>query len=167
MIHRNTLKHLMILSGIVMMALLSSCDPTKGTEDLEEEETLRIHNFLSNNDTLDFELKESGLYYCGYIEGTGLQAETHDTAYVFYAMQNLSGTYYESNMGTEDTLIFPVNEGRLLLGFDEGITYMKEGGISFFLMPSKLAFGTAGTYYIAPYSPFIFRAELVKLVKHL
>jgi FKBP-type peptidyl-prolyl cis-trans isomerase len=70
-------------------------------------------------------------------------------------------------MGTTDTLIFPVNEGKLsVIGFDEGITYMKEGGRAFFLVPSSLAFGASGTYYIYPYTPFIFQVQLVKLKKH-
>jgi len=166
MIHRNTLRHLIMLSGICVMVLLSSCDPTRNKEDLEAQEELKIQSFLSANDTLDFERKTSGLYYLDLVVGTGPLAETDDTAYMFYAMQYLSGSIFDTNMETTDTLIFPVNRGTLILGFEEGVTYMREGGKSIFLVPSILAYGSVGTYYISPYTPFIFQTHLVKLVKH-
>ena len=123
--------------------------------------------YLSDNDSIDFELKASGLYYHDVKVGTGSQAEIHDTAYVFYTMKYLSGTTFETNVGSEDTLIFPVNEGWLSVkGFDEGMTYMKEGGKAKFLVPSSLAFGASGTYYIPSYTPFLFDVELTKIVKH-
>jgi FKBP-type peptidyl-prolyl cis-trans isomerase FkpA len=154
-----------MLSGIMMMIFLASCNPNKKFDDYEAKEKLDIQNFLSRNDTLDFELKASGLYYLDYVLGTGPQAETHDTAYVFFAMYFLSGSLFDTNMGTTDTLIFPVNEGKFIPGFEEGITYMREGGTAVFLLPSSLAFGSEGTYYIMPYTPFICETELVKLVK--
>ena len=155
-----------MLSGFIALISLVSCDPTLKTDDLEAKEKLDISNFILNNDTIDFVRKSSGLYYFDLVAGTGAQAETHDTAYVFYAIQYLTTQIFETNFGTTDTLIFPVNEGKLLLGFDEGITYMNEGGKSLFVAPSNLAFGTQGNYYISPYTPFLFQIYLVKLKKH-
>lgn len=155
-----------MLSGIVVTALLSSCDPTRNSVDLEEQEQLSIQSFLSANDTLDFERKASGLYYFDLEVGTGPMAEANDTAYVFYAMQYLTGSIFDTNFDTTDTLIFKVNGGKLIPGFEEGMTYMREGGRSIFLAPSSLAYGATGNYYISPYTPFIFQTHLVKLVKH-
>jgi FKBP-type peptidyl-prolyl cis-trans isomerase len=50
-------------------------------------------------------------------------------------------------------------------GFEEGVTYMREGGIAKFLVPSGLAFGPYGTYSIAGYTPLLFDVELIKLQK--
>lgn len=148
------------------MILLISCNLTTKTDDYEAKEKLDIQNFLKNNDTIDFESKASGLYYYDIVVGTGLQAETHDTAYVFYAVQYLSGGIFDTNFETTDTLIYPVNEGRYIPGFEETVTYMREGGKALSIIPSSLAFGSAGNYYVSPYTPFILQTALVKLVKH-
>jgi FKBP-type peptidyl-prolyl cis-trans isomerase FkpA len=155
-----------MLLGFLAMIFFTSCDPSKNLDDLEAKEKLDIENFLSNNDTIGFERKTSGLYYYDLVVGTGPQAESHDTAYVFYAMQYLSLQIFDSNIGTTDTLKVPVNEGKYLLGFEEGISYMREGGRAFFVVPSSLAFGSDGTYYVSPYTPFLFQVHLVKLKKH-
>lgn len=155
-----------LTGALLSLLILPSCDLSNGIEDRELNEKLQIQNFLSENDTLDFELKTSGLYYLDFIPGTGLQAETHDTAYIFYSMHLINRSIYETNFETDDTLIKPVNEGKLIPGFDEALTYMREGGTSLIVVPSKLAFGEEGNYYVAPYTPFIFQINLVKLVKH-
>jgi FKBP-type peptidyl-prolyl cis-trans isomerase FkpA len=165
MIKRNAIKHFVMLSGMVVVALLSSCDPSINNVDLQEQEQLNIGSFLSANDTLDFERKASGLYYLDLSVGTGPIAEANDTAYVFYAMQYLSGVIFDTNYGTSDTLIFKVNGGKLIPGFAEGVTYMREGGKSIFLTPSNLAYGSEGNVYVSPYTPFIFQVYLVRLVK--
>jgi len=160
-------RYIFMTAGLLIMIYFTSCNPTKKWKEMEEEEKLLIQNYLYDHDTLDFELKTSGLYYLDVEVGAGPQAETHDTAYMFYTMSYLSGTVFESNVGTDDTLIFPVNEGWLSVkGFDEAVTYMKEGGKSKFLLPSSLAFGSSGTYNIASYTPFLFDAELTKLIKY-
>jgi len=155
-----------MLSGFAVMIFLSSCNPNKNIEDLEAKEQLSIQNFLSNNDTIDFEKKASGLYYFDLVEGTGAQAQTNDTAYVFYAMQYLSTQIFDTNIGTTDTLKVKVNGGKLILGFEEGISYMKEGGKALLVVPSSLAFGSVGSYYVSPYTPFLFQIYLVKLKKN-
>ena len=161
-----SIKYYFILSVFIALISLVSCDLSLKTDDLEAKEKLDISNFISNNDTIDFEKKSSGLYYYDLIIGTGSQVETHDTAYVFYAIQYLTTQVFETNFGTTDTLKFLVNEGKTLPGFDEGITYMKEGGKSLIVAPSNLAFGTQGNYYVAPFTPFLFQIYLVKLKKH-
>lgn len=166
MISRIFLKYT-FLSGLLVLISFLSCNPTKKWKEMEEEEKKAIQNYLADHDTLDFELKTSGLYYLDVVVGTGPQAELHDTAYMFYTMSYLSGTVFESNKETDDTLIFPVNEGWLsVAGFDEAVTYMREGGKSKFLVPSSLAFGPSGTYFVSSYTPFLFDAELVKLTKY-
>lgn len=166
MIPGNILKHIFMLPVLFVMGLLSSCDPTLNTEDLEAQEDLKIQSFLSANDTLNFERKASGLFYLDLSVGTGPQVEPGDTAYMFYAMQYLSGSVFDTNFETTDTLIFKVGGGTLIKGFEEGVTFMREGGKSIFLAPSSLAYGSEGTYYISPYTPFIFQTHLVRLVKH-
>ena len=80
---------------------------------------------------------------------------THDTAYVVYTGKFLDGTVFDSNVG-KASLIFPVDEGVLIQGFDEGITYMNQGGKAQFLIPSKPRIWPTGIlYYWGIYSPDI------------
>jgi hypothetical protein len=135
------------------------------TVDMATVEDGMIKEFINNNLSFPFQLKSSGLYYLDLLIGTGPAPATHDTAYVKYTGKFLDGTVFDSNDDIADTLIFPVNEGYLIAGFEEGITYMKEGGIALFLMPSKLAYGPEGYYIIPGYTPLLYRVALVKVKK--
>jgi peptidylprolyl isomerase len=104
------------------------------------------------------------LYYLDEVVGTGLLAETHDTAYIMFSGYFLDGTKFLTNVGSTDTLIVYVNEATRLPGIDEAITYMREGGKSKALLPSYLGYGNAG-YYVPAYTPLLFDLELKRLIK--
>ena len=143
------------------MVSLISCDPAKK---YENEESTKIQEYLSSNSNLNFVLKPSGLYYLEVLAGTGVAPVIHDTAYVKYTGKFFDGSTFDTNVGETDTLIFPVAEGWLIDGFDEGITYMKVGGKAKFLLPSRLAYGPSGSYpYILGYTPLLYDVELVKV----
>lgn len=136
---------------------------TGGLTQLEE---IKIQNYINNNPTLPFQLKPSGLYYLDQVIGTGSSLVTHDIAYVKYTGKFLDGEVFDTNVGKTDTLVFPVNEGWAILGFNEGITYMKEGGKATLLIPSILAYGPFGYYPVIPgNTPVLFDVDLVKVVK--
>jgi FKBP-type peptidyl-prolyl cis-trans isomerase FkpA len=148
--------------AVLIIASFSSCMPS--VEDLEMQESAKIQQFLSENPTLTFEHKESGLYYLEVKTGTGLPATTHDTGYVFCTFKTLGGIELDSNVGTTDTLIFPINEDVLIKGLDEGVTYMKVGGKSLLLVPSSLGYGPTGDYYfVGGYTPLLIDVALVKV----
>jgi len=149
----------LILTAVLIL-LFYSCNPSKT---YTNEENAKIQDYLGNNSSLDFELKPSGLYYYQVLEGTGRMAVKHDTAYVRYTGKFLDGTIFDSTTGTTDTLVVPVDEGWLIKGFDEGLTYMRVGGKAIFLMPSKLAYGSSGYLSISGYTPLLFDVELVKI----
>jgi hypothetical protein len=128
-------------------------------------EQQRIQNYISNHPDISFLLKPSGLYYCDSVVGTGLRATTHDEAYVKYTGKFLDETVFDTNVGKVDTLFFPVNEGWLIPGLDEGITYMNAGGKAILLLPSNLAYGIAGYYPVIPgNTSVIYEVYLVRLV---
>ncbi|MGA2405559.1 MAG: FKBP-type peptidyl-prolyl cis-trans isomerase [Bacteroidales bacterium] len=153
---------ILLFTAVALMISFGSCDPAKKYEKAEKEE---IQNFLNSNDTLNYELKPSGLYYLEVLTGTGRTPVMHDTAYIFFTGMFLNGNVFYTNVGTTDTLIFPVAEGFLIYGFDEGITYMKAGGKASLLVPSKLAFGSSGDYTgtIGGYTPLLYDVDLVRV----
>ena len=144
-------------AGLVL--LLVSCNPASKYEKAEKES---IQNYLSSNPADTFDLKPSGLYYHNILTGTGRTPVIHDTAYVQYTGMFLDGTPFTTTEGQPDQA-FPVAEGYLIAGFDEGITYMKEGGKARFLIPSSLAYGPGGYYSIPGYTPLLYDVTLVRV----
>jgi peptidylprolyl isomerase len=149
-----------LLFVIVITISLVSCNPARKYEKQEADE---IATYLSMNPNLEFVKKTSGLYYYEVVAGTGRAAATHDTAYLKYTAKFLDGTVFDTNVGKTDSLVFPINEGWMITGFDEGVTYMNQGGKALFLVPSNLAYGTSGYYIIQGYTPLLFDVELVRI----
>jgi FKBP-type peptidyl-prolyl cis-trans isomerase FkpA len=155
-----------ILISIFIILSATSCVKNY-TKKFEDEEKAKIQEYLKNNSSLNFELKPSGLYYLNVVIGTGLQPVAQDTAYVLYTTKLLDGTQIDTNVGTKDTLIFPVNTGFIIAGLDEGITYMKQGGKAILLIPSSLAYGSTGDFTgkVLGYTPLLYYVELKKVKK--
>lgn len=161
MIRKNGVTSLLLLASVLILSL-ASCDPGKK---YEKQEKADIQDYLSSNPALDFELKPSGLYYLEVQTGTGAVPVTNNIAYVKYTGKFLNGTVFDTNVGKADSLKFYVNGGDLIPGFDESINYMKVGGKSLILIPSKLAYGPSGSDYgiIPGYTPLLFDIELVRV----
>jgi FKBP-type peptidyl-prolyl cis-trans isomerase FkpA len=152
---------LILLFVTVLLIGITSCSPSKKYAKAENDE---ITSFLSSN--TDFVKKPSGLYYMDVTVGTGIQPQTHDTAFVWYTGKFLDGTVFDTNTNTGGVLLyFPVNENVMIAGFDEGITYMKAGGKAKFLVPSSLGYGPGGYYSIPGYTALLYEVELVKVTK--
>jgi len=160
MIKRN-IQQIFLLLTVVLMVSLVSCDPSKK---FEKEESVKIQDYLSSNSNLNFVLKTSGLYYLEVQAGSGQLPVKLDTVYTKFTAKFLDGTIFDTNVGTPDSLISILGEGWPLSGYDEGIAYMKVGGKAILLLPSKLAYGSYGSYpYIQGYTPLLLDVELVKV----
>jgi len=147
-------------TAVILMLSVVSCDPTKKLEKQEEED---IQTYLTQNSQLNFVKQKSGLYYYEAAAGTGISPVMADSAYVKYVEKFLDGTVIASNVASGKLLGFKV--GDIFPGFDEGVTLMKVGGKSTLLIPSKLAYGSNGSYPNIPgYTPLLFDVELVKAV---
>lgn len=136
------------------------------TTGITQLEHTQIHNYVTNNPDLNFQLKNSGLYYLELTAGTGVSLLTEDIAYVKYTGKFLNGKVFDTNVGESDTLVFPLNGEYVISGLNEGVSYMKVGGKALLLLPSNLAFGEFGYYYIIPgNTSVLFEVDLVRVVK--
>ena len=143
------------------LLIITSCNPSSKYIKAENEETT---TFLGSNP--GFVKQTSGLYYMDVTVGTGIQPQTHDTAFVWYTGKFLNGTVFDTNTNTGGVqLSFPVGENTMIAGFDEGITYMKAGGKAKLLVPSSLGYGPSGYYTIPGYTALLYEVELVKVSK--
>jgi FKBP-type peptidyl-prolyl cis-trans isomerase FkpA len=148
------------LAAFILVFSLISCDPGKKLEKQESEE---IHTYFSENSDLNFVKQASGLYYLEVVAGSGISPVLGDSAYVKYTGMFLDGNIFDSNVTSGKLYGFIV--GQNIAGFDEGVTLMKPGGKSTLLVPSKLGYGSYGTYTISGYTPLLFDIELVKVVQ--
>ncbi|HLN54539.1 MAG TPA: FKBP-type peptidyl-prolyl cis-trans isomerase [Bacteroidales bacterium] len=134
------------------------------TEDFGAVEQNNIDDFISKHPDIPFTQKASGLYYFEVAPGEGDVAKTHDTVYVFYTGKFLDGSVFDTNVGKQ-TLGFAVGEAFVIPGFDEAVSYMRQGGKSTFIIPSKLGYGPMGYYTIPGYTPLLYEVTMVKLAK--
>lgn len=152
MMMRKRIEQILAISiGIFLVAGMTSCFKE---QEVDENEMERIQSFLDAND-IDVEPTESGLYYVELIEGAGLQPVAGDTVEVHYSGTFLDGRVFASNMDG-DPFRFVIGTGYVIEGWDEGITYMKEGGEALLVIPSTLAYGTAGYMSIPGYTPLAY-----------
>lgn len=136
-----------------------------------------IEEYLEENG-IDAQKTESGLFYTVEKEGTGEQASAGDTVQVNYAGHVLNGPYFdtsikevarEQNIYDErrepyEPFEFVLGQGRVIKGWDEGIALLKEGGKATLYIPSPLAYGPRqASAEIVPNSILIFDVELVNV----
>lgn len=104
---------------------------------------------------------ESGLQYRIDVEGEGIAPTEKDTVVVHYTGTLTDGTKFDSSYDRNEPAEFTLN--RVIKGWSEGITYMKEGGKATFFIPPALGYGERGTQGIPGNSILIFEVELIKV----
>lgn len=127
-----------------------------------KEEGIKLAEYLKANNITAIPTA-SGLYYIETKKGTGAQAQAGKTVSVHYTGTLLDGTKFDSSVDRGEPIEFPLGQGQVIPGWDEGIALMKEGGKATLIIPSKLAYGEQGQGPIPPSSPLIFTVELIKV----
>ena len=150
-----------LVSVCLTIILFSSCL----SSDIEELEVIdynalneiEIQEYIATND-LNPEKSNSGLYYIISKEGDGAQADINSAVKVYYKLYDTdNNTIEESEV---DGVEFELTS--VILGFKEGISYLKEGGEATLIIPSKLAYASN------PFSPLqnevlIFDVKLISV----
>jgi FKBP-type peptidyl-prolyl cis-trans isomerase len=150
---------LFVVTGLVAAIIVTGCNPVKKYE--KQEQDLINHYILTLGDTV-YSLKPSGLYYIEIEEGTGRMPIDKDTVSIRFTIKPLNGELLDSNMDADEPFVFVVGNVGVLLGLNEGVHYMKNGGKARLVIPSWLGYGTEGWYpYISGYTPLLMTLELV------
>ncbi len=148
-------------TGIILLSVLSlfsivflgSCDK----ETPLDKEKAEIMAYIEENG-ITTEPTYSGLYYIETKKGSGASADGGDRVSVKYKGTFLDGEEFDSG-----EYEFVLGTGRVIRGWDEGISYMNEGGKATLLIPSTLAYGPNGSRSIDGYTPLLFEVEVVDI----
>jgi peptidylprolyl isomerase len=105
----------------------------------------------------------TGLQYVDVIEGTGVTPAKGQICIVHYHGTLLDGTVFDSSKERGKPFEFPVGEGRVIKGWDEGVMSMKVGGKRKLVIPAELAYGNRQNGSIPPNSTLVFEVELLDI----
>ncbi len=83
---------------------------------------------------------DSGLSYSIIKKGKGANARAGDLLEVAYEGFLIDGKPFDATKGAE-TYTFTLGRGKVIEGWEEGLTYFSEGSEGYLLIPSKLAYG--------------------------
>lgn len=109
-----------------------------------------------------FEETQSGLRYKIIQNGNGKKAHAGNKVSVHYKGQLADGTVFDSSYRRNQPLDFQVGVGQVIPGWDEGICLLHVGDKARLVIPSDLAYGSAGAGgVIPPNATLIFDVELV------
>ena len=109
-----------------------------------------------------FDKTESGLRYQFIQQGIGQKAEKGQNVSVHYKGQLPDGTVFDSSFKRNQPIDFQLGVGQVIPGWDEGIQLLSVGDKARLVVPSDLAYGSAGAGgVIPPDATLIFDVELV------
>ena len=109
----------------------------------------------------------SGLQYEDVVVGTGAQPKTGQTCVMHYTgwlwENGAKGKKFDSSVDRGTPFKFPLGQGRVIKGWDEGVASMKVGGKRNLLIPPQLGYGMrgAGGGLIPPNATLLFEVELL------
>lgn len=106
---------------------------------------------------------DSGLTYEILKEGSGeTVAKAGDQVKVHYTGWLTNGTKFDSSVDRGDPFVFPLGQGRVIKGWDEGVAGMKVGEKRKLTIPPDLGYGARGAgNVIPPNSTLIFEVEFL------
>lgn len=112
-------------------------------------------------DSTLFKITASGLKYAIISEGDGPQAEAGKLVTVNYSGYLEDGTMFDSSVERDDPISFPVGQGQVIPGWDEGMQLLKKGSKARFIIPPQLGYGEMQLEKIPVNSTLIFDVELL------
>lgn len=108
-----------------------------------------------------FEKTDSGLRYQFIQRGNGKKAENNKTVSVHYEGSLENGKVFDSSYKRKP-IEFPLGQGNVIEGWDEGIALLQVGDKARFVIPSHLGYGASGAGgVIPPNATLIFDVELI------
>lgn len=111
-------------------------------------------------------MAEPQIEYIEHKKGDGPAAEAGDTVSVHYIGTLVDGTEFDNSHKRGQPIQFPLGQGRVIQGWDQGIARMNVGGKATLVIPPELGYGERGAGgVIPPNATLKFEVELVSVEK--
>ena len=115
-----------------------------------------------------FSTTASGLSYEDTQVGGGVSPQTGQTCVMHYTgwlwENDAKGKKFDSSLDRGRPFSFPLGQGRVIRGWDEGVASMRVGGKRTLLIPPNLGYGASGAGgVIPPNATLLFEVELLEL----
>ena len=153
-------------SPLLALVLVASCAPganavLQGCQSMSNSADIPV---TSTVDTTQLKRTASGLGIEELRVGTGVVAEPGRTVSVHYTGWLTDGREFDSSRRRNELLSFRLGQGRVIAGWEEGVSGMKVGGRRKLVIPASLGYGDAGAGgVIPPGATLIFDVELCKV----
>jgi peptidylprolyl isomerase len=143
--------------------LNANADQVEATEqDVPDDSIFDVFGGASED---DFTTTATGLQYIINEEGTGASPEVGELVSVHYTGWLEDGTQFDSSVDRGQPFQFPLGQGMVIQGWDEGLALLKEGGKGRLIIPPELGYGPAGSGgVIPPDATLIFDVELIEIL---
>ena len=92
----------------------------------------------------------SGLQYIDTHEGSGDVATAGQHVTVHYTGWLTDGQKFDSSKDRNDPFVFPLGQGMVIKGWDQGVVGMKVGGKRKLTIPPELGYGARGAGGVIP-----------------
>jgi FKBP-type peptidyl-prolyl cis-trans isomerase len=140
------MRHLRSFAAVTVLATLAACDlstspnvPAPIDPAVDTYATALGVNIASMTKT------SSGLYYKDKTVGSGTAAVANDSIRVNYTLWLTNGTKVDSSIDAGKPIEFRVGDPTVIPGFSEGFIGMTPGGVRQLVVPTRLAWGSAGS----------------------
>jgi len=107
----------------------------------------------------------SGLQYIELQPGTGEAPQPGQIVAVHYRGTLADGSEFDSSYSRGEPIRFPLGQGQVIPGWDEGIALMRKGGKARLIIPPDLGYGASGYPPVIPANATLtFEVELVDIL---
>lgn len=135
-------------------------------EDFGDYEKVILRQYIDQQ-KVNIDPTESGLYHITLKEGNGEKVFIGDTVTVHYEGKFLNGKFFDSTKRRNSPFQFVFGKKwQVIDGMEEAIGRMIEGERALFIIPSQIGFGETGssTGIIPPFTSTLFEVELVEII---
>lgn len=152
------MKHILNTLVFPFVLLLTANISCRKTDNQAQKDDELIRNYLIQNG-LEATRTNSGLYYLISEQGNGPFPTLDSRVRVVYKGYLLDGTVFDET----DPAGLEFDMRGIIAGWQEGLTYFREGGKGKLFVPSKLAYGSQSVGNIPANSVLIFDIFLLKV----
>jgi FKBP-type peptidyl-prolyl cis-trans isomerase len=153
------------MAAVALLGQACFKEPENEADKYARENEQQIQKFLSDSSYTDrAQQTSSGMYYIKTLENpSGVQPQTGSQVYVHYQGRRLTDNFLfdESSRTGNRPLVFALNSGSVIPGFNDGIAQIREGERAKLLIPSWLGYGYRVMQNIPAYSALKFDVEVM------